>query len=176
MKYALVLFLCFSTSMALAQREHPTYFGFKGGLNRSVINGHEPNGTSTGFIGLELYASLFADSRLGERWRIENEILFSFTDDYYFIEIPLHIKYQVFNKTFIFAGPKLDIIVNPDDEMYNFNNFGVSVEIGAQYEFAKRFFAEIRYSQGLFKQINDYALDIYDGKRNTLRLGLGIRF
>ena len=176
MRYALVLFLCFSTSIALAQREHSTYFGFKGGLNRSVINGHELNGTSTGYIGIEMYASLFADSRLNDRWRIENEILFSFTDEYFFIEIPLHLKYQVFKKTFILAGPKLDMIVNPDDEMYDFNNFGVSVDLGTQYEITKRFFVEFRYSQGLMKHVDDYGLDIYDGKRNTLRLGIGIRF
>lgn len=176
MKYPLLLLLCFSMSMAIAQREHATYFGFKGGLNRSVINGHEPNGTSTGYIGVEMYASFFADSRLNDRWRLENEILFSFTDEYFFIEIPLHIKYQVLKKTYILAGPKLDMIVNPDDEMYDFNNFGVSIDVGAQYEITKRFFTEFRYSQGLMSQVNDRGLDIYDGKRNTLRLGIGMRF
>lgn len=158
------------------QHKNLTSIGFKAGMNRSIINGHELNGTKTGYVGLELYLAFFADTELSTRWRFENEILYSFTDDYHFIEIPLHVKYSIFKGTFVFLGPKLDMIVSNDDEIYDFNNFGVSIEPGIQYEITKRIISEIRYSMGLMKQINDFALDIYDGRRNTLRLGLGFRF
>jgi hypothetical protein len=153
-----------------------TPFGLKAGLNRSVINGKELDGTATGFIGLELYVSFFIDNELNEKWRFENEILFSFTDDYHFIEIPLRLKYQIYKKVILTAAPKLDFVLNNDDEIYDFNNFGVSVEVGMQYELTKRIISEFRYSLGLLPQINDFALDIYDGRRNTIRLGLGYRF
>jgi hypothetical protein len=153
-----------------------TPFGLKTGLNRSVINGKELDGTETGFVGVELYASFFIDNELNEKWRLENEILFSFTDDYHFIEIPIRLKYQVYKRILLTVGPKMDFVLNNDDEIYDFNNFGVSIEMGMQYELTKRIISEFRYSVGLLPQINDFALDIYDGKRNTLRLGLGYRF
>jgi hypothetical protein len=153
-----------------------TPFGLKTGLNRSVINGKELDGTATGFVGVELYASFFVDNELNKKWRLENEILFSFTDDYHFIEIPIRLKYQVYKRTLLTVGPKLDFVLNNDDEIYDFNNFGVSIEMGMQYELTKRIISEFRYSVGLLPQVNDFALDIYDGKRNTLRLGLGYRF
>lgn len=78
-----------------------TPFGLKTGLNRSVINGKELDGTATGFVGVELYASFFVDNELNEKWRLENEILFSFTDDYHFIEIPIRLKYQVYKRNFL---------------------------------------------------------------------------
>jgi Outer membrane protein beta-barrel domain len=162
--------------LASAQSKNFTSFGLKGGINRSIVNGYELDGTKTGFIGLELYGAFFADTELNTRWRFENEILFSWTDDYYFIEMPLHIKYCFAKKTFILLGPKLDMIASNDDQIYDFNNFGVSIELGVQYEVTKRIVSEIRFAKGLVKQINDYALDIYDGRRNTIRLGLGLRF
>jgi hypothetical protein len=153
-----------------------TYFGFKGGLNRSVINGKELNGTATGYIGLEFYAAFFAETVLNEKWKFENEILFSFTDEYHFLEIPVHLKHPLFKNIFAFAGPKLDIIIDKDNDFYDFKNFGLSLELGLQYEITRRIISEIRYSNGLSPQVNDFVLDIYDGKRNTLRFGLGFKF
>lgn len=176
MKYLLFFALTLWTFIISAQNKNLTSFGFKGGFNRSIVNGHELNGTKTGFIGLELYGSFFADTELNDRWRFENEILFSWTDEYYFIEIPLHIKHSLIKSTFVLLGPKLDMIASNDAQIYDFNNFGVSIEVGVQYEITKRIGSEIRYSKGLMKQINDYVLDIYGGKRNTIRLGLGFRF
>lgn len=156
--------------------EHRTSFGFKAGLNRSVINGKELDGTATGYIGIELYAAFFAETELNKNWRFENELLYSFTDEYHFLEIPIHLKYLLLKKSLVFGGPKLDVIINNDNEFYDFNNFGISIELGAQYEITSRIICEIRYSNGLLPQVNDFVLDIYDGKRNTLRLGLGFRF
>lgn len=171
-----ILFTSITLTVTAQQEKKLTPFGLKAGLNRSVVNGKEPDGTPTGFIGLELYVSFFIDNELNEKWRFENEILFSFTDDYHFIEIPLRLKYQVHKNILLTAGPKLDFVLNNDNQIYDFNNFGVSVEMGIQYKLTKRIISEFRYSAGLLPQINDYVLDIYDGRRNTTRLGLGYRF
>ena len=176
MRYLPFFVLTISTLIVTGQDKNSTSFGFKAGINRSIVNGHELNGSETGYVGVELYVAFFADTELNTRWRFENEILYSFTDDYHFIEVPLHVKYCLIKKTFIFLGPKLDMIVNKDDQIYDFNNFGVSIDLGVQYEITKRFVSEVRYSKGLMKQINDFALDIYDGRRDTIRLGIGFRF
>lgn len=163
-----------------AQSEYKTTFGFKGGYNRSIIDGNELDGTKTGYIGNELYGGFFSDTRLNTKWNIENEILFSFTDDYHFLEIPVHLKYRIMHKWFILFGPKLDIIVDDDNDefesRYRFKNFGVSGELGIQYDFTKRFFAETRYSRSFTSQVNDLFLEIYNGKWRTFRIGLGIKF
>ena len=163
-----------------AQTDKKTTFGFKGGYNKSIVDGKEPDGTDTGYIGYELYGSFFADTELNNKWNLENEILFSYTDDYHFIEIPVHLKYRIEKKWFILLGPKLDFIADNDNDGfeggYRFKNFGVSGEIGVQYSFTKRFFAETRYSRSFTSQIDDLALDIYGGKRHTFRIGLGLRF
>ena len=163
-----------------AQDNTKTTFGFKGGFNKSILDGKEPDGTRTGYIGYELYGSFFADTQLNQKWNLENEILFSYTDDYHFIEIPVHLKYRIKEKWFILLGPKLDFIADNDNDDfeagYRFKNFGVSGEIGIQYHISKRFFAETRYSRSFTAQVDDLALDIYGGKRHTLRVGLGIKF
>ena len=163
-----------------AQSETKTTFGFKGGYNKSIVDGREPDGTRTGYIGYELYGSFFADTQLNKNWNLENEILFSFTDDYHFIEIPVHLKYRIKEKWFILLGPKLDFIADNDNDYfeagYRFKNFGVSGELGVQYHFTKRFFAETRYSRSFTAQIDDLVLDIYGGKRHTFRIGAGIKF
>lgn len=165
---------------ANAQSESKTTFGFKGGYNKSIVDGKEPDGTATGYIGYELYGSFFADTELNSKWNLENEILFSYTDNYHFIEIPVHLKYRIKQKWFVLLGPKLDFIADNDNDDfeagYRFKNFGVSGELGIQYNFTKRFFAETRYSRSFTAQIDDLGLDIYGGKRHTFRIGAGIRF
>jgi len=179
-KLILLIIFLLSFTKVICQSEKKTVFGFKGGLNRSIVNGVEPNGSKTGYIGIELYGCFFADTELTEKLNFENEILFSYTDDYHFIEVPLHLKFRVREKWFVLVGPKLDFIVDDDNDPlesnYRFKNFGVSGDFGVQYHFAKRFFAEVRYSQSFTSQIDDLELEIYDGKRNTFRIGLGIRF
>lgn len=179
-RLALLLILFLASFKGIGQHEKKTVFGFKGGINRSVVNGIEPDGTKTGYVGIELYGSFFADTELLDKWNLENEILFSYTDDYHFIEIPLHMKYGFHKNWFALAGPKLDFIADNDNDPfesnYRFKNFGVSGEVGIQYHFVKRFLVEMRYSKSFTRQIDDLALDIFEGKRNTLRFGLGIKF
>lgn len=179
-KKILLTFILLSFFNLYAQKENKTTFGFKGGYNNSIVEGTELDGTKTGYSGIELYGSFFADTELNPKWNLENEILFSYTDDYHFLEIPVHLKYKLYEKWNVFLGPKLDFILDNDNDDfesgYRFKNFGVSGELGVQYNFSKRFFAETRYSRSFTSQIDDLVLEIYNGKRHTFRIGLGIRF
>src|SRR5262245_56402943 len=102
--------------------KHAIDYGFKAGLNHSMVRGYETNGAKTGFTGDELYTGFFADLKLNAEAILEGELLFSWTDEYHFIEIPAHLKYKLANRWSIFAGPKLDIILedgnHPDETGY----------------------------------------------------------
>lgn len=176
----IIFLILFQFSIVFAQTQKSTVYGLKGGLNNSILRGKELDGSKTGFTGYEVYGALFSDTSLSKKFNFENELLFSYTDDYNFIEFPLHIKYKCSQKVNVFIGPKLDFIADNDNENfergYRFKNFGVSTEIGTQYNLTKRFFAEVRYSKSFTKQVDDLVLEIYGGKRNTIRLGLGIKF
>jgi hypothetical protein len=157
-----------------------TTFGFKGGYNKSRLKGFTTTGEKTGYIGYELYGAFFADTKLNESLNFEVELLFSWTNDIHFIEVPLHLKYLFTPKWSAFAGLKLDIIGDNDNDPfernYKFRNVGGSVEIGVQYNIRKWLLVETRYSKGLVNQITDFSFDINNAKRNTFRLGAGIRF
>lgn len=153
-----------------------TRAGFKAGFNRTHIRGVETDGDKTGYIGGELYAGFFGESRFSERLSIGYELLFSWTDDYHYIEIPLHLKYHLNERWSTFAGPRIDVIVDRDDDFYDFKRVGMSAELGGQFNIKSWLFAEARYCKGFTKQVDNFFLDINSGRRNTLRLGLGLRF
>src|ERR1700741_1207305 len=109
-KLSLLIITSFTfLSLLQAQTERKTGFGIKGGLNHSRVNGFETNGKRTGYIGTELYVSLFASARIGATTFFDTELLFSYTNDYHFIEIPVHIKQMLAKRISLFLGPKLDI-------------------------------------------------------------------
>lgn len=156
--------------------EKKTRFGFKGGLNKTDIRGIMADNNKTGYSGTELYGSFFADTQLSKKWHIENEILFSYTDSYHFVEVPIHLKYKLSSKFNILFGPKFEFLIgNVSDYGSDISKYyGVSFEVGSQFKINKSFFVEFRYSKSFTKQF-DY-FDFYEGKRNTLRIGIGTYF
>ena len=177
----LLLFSCLSmTIVAQSRKIEPTKqttFGFKGGFNKSVINGREFGSclARAGYVGYEMYGGLFSNTKLSEKLNLENELLFSYTDEYIFIEIPIHLKYKIREKWSVLLGPKMDFIPSKYAN-YEFEPMGISAELGVQYDINKRYFAELRISKGFTQQVNDFVLNIYDGVRNTFRFGLGVNF
>jgi hypothetical protein len=161
-----------------AQKEKKKSFGIKGGLNHAVINGYETNGDKTGFIATTVYGAFFAETQIGSTTFLVNELLFSWVNDWHFIEIPFHIKQMLNPKLGVFLGPKLDFAADKfDNSKESKSDFcGISIETGVHFNFAKRIFAEGRYSIGLSKQFRDESFDINDGKRNNFRVGVGFRF
>jgi len=155
-----------------------TSFGIKGGFNHTVINGTETGGKKTGYTGSTVYGSLFVETGIGTSTYLNAEMLFSWVNDWHFVEVPVHIR-QMLNKKFgIFIGPKLDISADKFDHQKGSSSdlFGVSVETGILYNFFHRLFAEARYSAGLTRQFNDEGFDINDARRNNFRAGIGFRF
>lgn len=151
--------------------KNKTTFGFKAGANQSYLNTSSDNGYS----GLELYGGFFAETGLSKKVSFQYELLYSYTDDISFVEIPLLFKYHINNKWSFMAGPKLDVIANKSIEGALYEPLSVSISIGVQYNISKRFFAEGRYGLGLSKEIiTDSNSDTFS--RNTLRLGLGYKF
>jgi Outer membrane protein beta-barrel domain len=177
------IFLLVLTSICLAvqlyaQTEKKICFGIKGGLNHTVINGYETNGDKTGFIGTTVYGAFFAETHIGSTTFLVTELLFSWVNDWHFIEVPFHIKQMLNHKLGVFLGPKLDFAADKfDNSKKSKSGFcGLSIETGTQFNFTKRIFAEGRYSIGLSEQFRDESFDINDGKRNNFRLGVGFRF
>ncbi|WP_430409593.1 porin family protein [Kordia sp.] len=148
-----------------------TTFGFKVGLSGN----HFGNQFNDSFTGVEFYAGLFLETSLSENFSIQNELLFStFTDSYDFIEVPILLKYKISDKFSLFAGPKLDFLINESNDLFQFKPLGISAEIGVQYNISKRFFLEGRYSHSFTKQVN-----VRSGSSEalrTLRFGVGFRF
>lgn len=169
--------LCLFVQLS-AQTAKKTRFGVKGGLNHTVINGYETNGDKTGFTGSTVYGAFFAETHIGSTTFLVNELLFSWVNDWHFIEIPVHIKQMLNPKLSVFLGPKLDFASDKfDNSKESKSDFcGISIETGAQYNFTKRIFLEGRYSIGVSKQFRDESFDINEGKRNNLRFGVGFRF
>ena len=171
----LIIFTIFISKQCTAQVNFKSNIGFKVGLNNSNVSGFETNGAETGFVGTEAYGGFFVDTKIGKNTSLENEFLYSFTDDYHFIEFPIHIKHNIFRKFYGFYGVRLDVATT-SRMGYKFEPIGYTAEIGTQFFISKKSFIELRYSNGFTKQINDYQLDILDGKRNTLRFGVGVKF
>lgn len=165
------------SAIAFSQSEAITNFGLKAGYNRSDVTGEQTNGEPTGYLGSEAYIGLFSESKLSENWFLGNEITFSFTDTYHYLEMPVFVKVRLFERWKVFAGPRLDfIITNYDSSAYEFNTFGYSVEAGVEFKINRKSFIELRYAIGLKEQINDFFFDINNGSRNTFRIGIGFRF
>jgi hypothetical protein len=157
-------------------QERKGTFGAKVGLNNSRVKATERDGTRSGYVGTEIYGGFFVDTRLTSKLDLGSELLVSYTDDYHFIELPLNLKYKFAEKWNVFAGPKLDYIVDESDEFYRFMKLGVSAEVGSQFHINRLFFAELRYAKSFTPQIDSDFLEFYNGKRNTFRLGIGMNF
>jgi len=178
-KTILLIACCVLFSGAFAQKKSCTVqFGFKAGLNHCVINGAETSGEKTGFTGTTGYGAFFSEIPIGSTTFLQNELLFTWTNDWHFIEIPLYLKQALNNKWSVLLGPKLDIVADKFDKTDGNTSdlLGVSVETGTQFSFSKRIFVEGRYSIGLSKQFKDPFFDINEGRRNNLRFGIGLRF
>ena len=173
-----LIFFLVVPCLLFSQVDSDLNFGVKLGYNNSDMIGEDSLGEKTGYLGNEIYGAFFLEKNLSEKNSLKAEFLFSYTDDYHFIEIPLHYKHKIFKNLYAFGGPKFDFLLDSDEnEPYEFNNFGFSLDLGLQYDLSSRFFVEMRYSFGFTEMlIKDYWLDINDAKRNTFRIGVGYKF
>ncbi len=173
----IMLLLIFLNSYAQSGKNKIS-FGIKGGYNHTVINGVETNGGKTGFVGSTIYGSLFGEMGIDENKFLGAELLYTWVNDWNFIEIPVHFREMVSRQISIFAGPKLDIAADRIDSTKESRSrlIGISAEAGGQYDVSRHLFAEVRFSVGISKSFNDQFFDINNGRRNNFRFGVGYRF
>jgi hypothetical protein len=179
MKKTITLFTAFlfSSCMLWAQQDKPVILGIKAGINRTDLSGRDSANKPTGFVGTEVYGGFIADIKLKKQWRLETGLGFSYTESVHYVEIPFFLKLMAKRNMHFMAGPRIDIIADPNEpEFYNFKRVGLAMEAGAIFNITPKLFAEIRYARGITKQTEILFLDINDARRNSLRIGLGIRF
>ena len=153
-------------------------FSIKGGYNHSVIKGFETNGSKTGFIGSTIYGAFVIEKGITESKFINTALLFSWVNDWNFIEIPFHYRQKLNKEISLFIGPKLDLAADKFDKTKESTSkfLGISAEIGGQYNFSVHVFAETEYSIGITRSFNDEFFDINGGRRDNFRIGVGYCF
>ena len=153
-------------------------FGIKGGYNHTVIKGYETNGSKTGFIGGSVYGALVLEKGIAANKFLNTALLYSWVNDWNFIEIPFHYRQKLNKEISVFAGPKLDLAADKFDKTKESTSkfLGISAEIGGQYNFSAHLFAESEYSFGVSRSFNDQFFDINNGRRDNFRIGVGYCF
>jgi len=162
-----------------------TTFGVKGGINQSLISADD------GSTDLGYFLGLFSETRLSQKWSLQNELIFTANTittmitlgnsdieelrEFTFFEVPVHLKYYLTDNFSVFAGPKLSFLAAG-----RANNVGLALDGGIQWDFTKKFFLEARYSQDLFTQnivpAGNSSVFTKDISLNHLRLGAGLKF
>ena len=91
--------------------------------------------------------------------------------------LPVLFKYKATEKFGLMFGPQFDYLLDGDSD--GFNNFGLGIALGLEFDIAERFFLETRYSFGISERLeND---DLFEGvemdlRSNNFNLGVGYRF
>lgn len=174
------------------------YFGVKGGVNFSNISGDgfsRDNFDKGSNARTAYHLGLVAEVPLSERFSIQPEILYSaqgfdivqiddnqdveFRLDY--ITVPVLAKVYLIKGLSLSAGPQFGFLVeseikseNMERELdsENFNNFDMSLGLGAGYKFSN-FFVYGRYNAGLTQV---YEADNVDSKNSVIQAGVGFMF
>lgn len=194
-KSVLVIAMMFLGTTFMSAQEYVT-FGAKGGVSFSDFSGdgwadfEEGSNARTSF-----HLGLLAEVPLSERFSLQPEVLYSsqgfdlvqiddaedvtFQMDY--VTVPVMLKMYVLEGLSILAGPQAGFLVESqiegdetitelDEE--NFNNFDLSLGLGAEYKF-QSFFVYGRYNAGL---TDVYEQDAFNAKNSVIQAGIGFLF
>ncbi|HHF51872.1 MAG TPA: PorT family protein [Candidatus Aminicenantes bacterium] len=122
-----------------------------------------------------------------------DDIWFNFYGN--FLELPVLFYYVPMEKMTLYAGPAfgyllkggyMQVVDIPDPEMTQYmgydmgeflNRFELSAAIGARYQFAGRYFGELRYTLGFSNLFKDESMfpDELKGKTRTFSFGIGVQ-
>lgn len=182
-----------TTTFVAAQES--VYFGVKGGLNLSNFSGDGWSDFDDGKARTAYHLGLLAEVPVSDRFSIQPEVLYSaqgydiqriddgqdveFQLDY--ITVPVLAKVYILEGLSLEAGPQFGFLVQNEVKSPsatfelnedNFNNFDLSLGLGASYKFNK-FFLYGRYNAGM--------TDIYDAegveaKNSVIQAGVGLWF
>lgn len=130
-----------------------------------------------GYYGLTVYEKFLPEIQLGTNLSVRSQMVFSYTENYHFIQLPLHVRYQLNDKWSVFTGPKLDTFLDRTGRYGDaFNAFGTAIDVGLRYDATENIFAEISYSYSLSNQSTNAAYPFYAGQKSTLQIGSGFKF
>jgi hypothetical protein len=113
----------------------------------------------------------------------------------YFLELPILFYYVPMEKMTLYAGPVLGYLLkggyyqvvnisDPDISQYMgydmgefLNRFELSAAIGARYQFAGRYFGELRYTLGFSNMYKEGFMfpDELEGKTRSFSFGIGVQ-
>lgn len=150
-----------------------TEYAFKGD------RGNSKNNSSAFFIGV------FKEFSINEKLIIHPEFQVGFSEninrgDVSFV-VPITFQYEFFKNLSLLGGPQVDYFTGSYTE---YNNWGIGIAIGVQYEISQKFFVRSNYTIGLNDKVDeeiDLGGDIIDFnisklKSDILTIGVGYRF
>jgi len=121
---------------------------------------------------------ILLSSFLIEKLSLQNELLFSYTNEYNLIEVPILLEYTINSKWSLFLGPKLSFISNTNNLVsnYNFQALDASLQFGTKYDFSETIFGKLTFEHSLIKQNNSLSRKSFNSKKGPLRLDFGFKF
>jgi hypothetical protein len=125
-------------------------FGVKAGFTaqsysiKSVSGYYGLSGASYSSSESGFFAGAFLDIPLADKWQFHPEAEFVVIDNFNSISAPLLVKYMIIDNLNVMAGPGLNYYLDANDE-----EFKVSGDIGASYDFTEHFGADLRYDIGV---------------------------
>ena len=151
-------------------------FGVTGGLFSGFAsakgNGLSETNSSTG-----VYAGIFAEIAVTERFKIQPGLNYARLEDSNALQLPIIGKIYVVDNLNLQVGPQFlfDLSEVPADIKPYYNTTNIAIALGAGYDVTPKFSTEIRYSI----QVNNHLKNApagYKLKANYLNVGIGYKF
>jgi opacity protein-like surface antigen len=132
-------------------------------------------------LGYQFYEGGFTSTKISNKLHLEFGLLHTNIDAYKIIEIPILLKQDFGNKFHAFFGSKFNVVINNGLSTLQFpdqasSNFGVSLELGLQYDVNQNFMLEMRYSLPINAQQSNYPSIMDFNSSGLFRLGSGYKF
>lgn len=187
MKKNFSLFIVLLSTIIQAQTKDPKTekitFGFRAGLNLTDL---KLNPNSSEFADQEgiyatttMYGGFFTNFPLNSKISLQPELALAYSDDNFFVEIPLYFNYNFTPKIVGFAGPKISYITesNFNDAIFTTRS-AFSFDLGARYWILSKLFVDGTYSLPLTTQKQTYfnPISTVEYSRTELRFGVGYQF
>ncbi|WP_459212065.1 porin family protein [Aquimarina rhabdastrellae] len=134
------------------------------------------------------------EARRGHYNNVENEVNYKFTERLGYIKLPVLLKFYLNNRLSIDLGPELGYLVWADhetkiydegmtetfswDSKRDYDDFDLSVNIGATYNFKNNMFVQARFSTSTYDIRNNTRIpELGQGRRNEiLQFSMGYKF
>ncbi len=131
------------------------------------------------------FLGLLADIEILNSFSVQPEVLYATIGDESAIFIPIMAKYYVAESFNLQAGPQFDLVLDvPAIAEDLVNKFGLSMAIGAGFDFTEKLGVQAKYSFGLNNRLNDKVSELFEDfvvispslKTNILQAGIVYKF